>query len=73
MQNTTIGIWDKDWNLLKITETFKFMDTQIEFCCGLAMKDGNFLISFGYQDNAAFVLKMPVDVLDQLEYIDISD
>ena len=66
-------IWDKDWNLLKITETFKFMDTQIEFCCGLAMKDGNFLISFGYQDNAAFVLKMPVDVLDQLEYIDISD
>ena len=55
------------------TETFKFMDTQIEFCCGLAMKDGNFLISFGYQDNAAFVLKMPVDVLDQLEYIDISD
>ena len=66
-------IWDKDWNLVKITETFKFMDTQIEFCCGLAMKDGNFLISFGYQDNAAFVLKMPVDVLDQLKYIDISD
>lgn len=60
--------WDKDWNVTKITKPFKFMDTQIEFCCGLAEKDNNLLISFGFQDNAAYVLKMPTKVLDYLQY-----
>ena len=64
--------WDKDWNVIKITEPFKFMDTQIEFSCGLAHKDDNLLITYGYQDNAAYVLKMPTKVLDQLEYTKIN-
>lgn len=64
--------WDKDWNLVKITEPFKFMDTQIEFCCGLAKKGKDLLISFGYQDNAAYILKMPNKVLDLLTYVDLD-
>ena len=64
--------WDKDWNLVKITEPFKFMDTQIEFCCGLAKKGKDLLISFGYQDNAAYILKMPNKVLDLLAYVDLD-
>ena len=64
--------WDKDWNLVKITEPFKFMDTQIEFCCGLAKKGKDLLISFGYQDNAAYILKMPNKVLDLLNYVDLD-
>tara|TARA_A100000172_G_scaffold81160_1_gene73456 strand:- start:2806 stop:3816 length:1011 start_codon:yes stop_codon:yes gene_type:complete len=61
-------IWDKDWNLIKISKMFKFMDTRIEFCCGLVYKDNNFIISYGFQDNAAFALKMPENVLEKLEW-----
>ena len=61
--------WDKDWNVTKITEPFKFMEAQIEFSCGLAQKGDDLLITYGYQDNAAYVLRMPIKVLDQLEYV----
>ena len=44
------------------------MDTRIEFCCGLAYKDKNFIISYGFQDNAAFVLEMPEKILSNLEW-----
>jgi hypothetical protein len=64
--------WDKDWNVTKITKPFKFMEAQIEFNCGLAQKGDNFLITFGYQDNAAYVLQMPINILDQLEYDNIT-
>ena len=64
--------WDKNWDIVKITEPFKFMSAQIEFNCGLALKDDNLLITYGYQDNAAYLLKMPVKVLDQLEYVDLD-
>ena len=61
--------WDKDWNYVKISEAFKFMDGQIEFCCGLAEQGDNLLLSFGFVDNAAYILKMPKSVLDDLDYI----
>ena len=60
--------WDKDWNVAKITLPFKFMSAQIEFVVGLAQKDDDLLISFGYQDNASYVLRMPIKTLDKLEY-----
>jgi len=61
-------IWDKDWNLIHLSKPFKFMAAQIEFACGLAIKDDNFIITYGYQDNAAYALKMPISLLDQLEW-----
>lgn len=60
--------WDKDWNTTAVTKPLKFMEAQIEFCCGLAKKDNQFLITFGYQDNAAYILSMPENILDNLEY-----
>ena len=44
------------------------MDAMIEFNCGLAEQEDNLLITFGYQDNAAYILKMPKVVLDKIEY-----
>jgi hypothetical protein len=35
------------------------MGAKIEFACGLAQKNDNILITFGFQDNAAFVLECP--------------
>ena len=48
------------------------MSTQIEFNTGLALKDDNFIITYGYQDNAAYALKMPVNLLDKLEWEDVN-
>jgi hypothetical protein len=63
-------VWDRSWNIIKITDAFTFMNADIEFCCGMAEYQGNFLISFGFQDNCAFILKIPVDVLEK--YLGIS-
>ena len=59
-------IWDKEWNLVKFTDAFSFMNADIEFCCGAALYKDHLLITFGFQDNCAFVLKMPTDVVDKI-------
>ena len=59
-------VWTRDWHLVRITDSFSFMDADIEFCCGAAWQDNNLLVSFGYQDNAAFVLRMPRELLDDI-------
>lgn len=59
-------VWDRDWRLVKATPNFSFMAADIEFCCGAAWLGSDLLLSFGYQDNAAFVLKIPRGFLDQL-------
>jgi len=56
-------LWDKQFNLLGYSEIFDFMGGDIEFCCGLAFKDSTFYLSFGFQDNVAFILKLPETIL----------
>jgi len=60
--------YDKEWNIVKVSKRFKFMDAMIEFNCGLADSGDDLLITFGYQDNAAYILKMPKNLLDKIEY-----
>ena len=52
-------VWDREWNLLEVSESFSFMDAKIEFCCGMASHGDFLLVSFGFQDNAAFLLGVP--------------
>lgn len=59
-------VWDDQLNLVGMTDKFSFLDAQIEFCAGAAVKDGNLLISFGFQDNAAFILRVPGAVVEDL-------
>ena len=60
-------VWDKDVNLVGMsTESFSFLDARIEFCAGAAAYNGDLLISFGFQDNAAFVLKVPNLVVEEM-------
>lgn len=61
-----ILVWDRQWNLVRYTNSFSFMGADIEFCCGAAFVDNEFVISFGYQDNCAFLLRMSQQLLDQL-------
>jgi hypothetical protein len=66
-------IWDKDWNVKSLSKPFKFMGAMIEFCCGLLVKDNNLIMSYGYQDNAAYALKMPIETLNDLEWENLSN
>ena len=70
--NHRIIVWDKDWNIVGSTNDFHFMGTQIdhttgyeyniEFATGMCFLDGNVCISYGYQDNGTFILKIPEKV-----------
>jgi hypothetical protein len=61
-----IVTWDLDWNVVNISDDFDFMTGYIEFCCGLAVKDDNVLVSFGYEDNAAYLLNIPLNYFKTL-------
>jgi len=66
--NHRFVFYDKDWNIVKVSKPFKFMDAMIEFNCGLAEVGDDLLITFGFQDNAAYILKMPKIILEKIEY-----
>lgn len=59
-------VWDKNWNIVRSTDEFSFMKGDIEFVTGLAFYKGNVLITFGFQDNAAYILSMPEASFDKL-------
>lgn len=59
-------IWDLDWNLRHISEAFNFMDGEVEFCCGMAFYKEDLLISFAFQDNSAYILKIPKSKIDSI-------
>ena len=62
--------WDRNFNLIKWTDPFSIMGGQVEFCIGLARKDNDFLMTFGFQDNAAYLLKFSEKVLEKMFYVD---
>ena len=59
-------VWDKDFNFKGITKIFSFLNALIEFCVGAAVFNNDLLLSFGFQDNVAFVLQTPGELIDQL-------
>jgi hypothetical protein len=59
-------VWDNELNLVGIGEPFSFLDGRIEFCVGAAIYEGDLLISFGFQDNAAFVLRTPKVIVEDM-------
>ena len=61
-------VWDKDWNIVKITEQFDFMGAEIEFCAGMTEYKGDIIVSFGFQDNAAYLLKIPRKNINEIVY-----
>ena len=51
-------VYDKDWNFVNCTPQFRLMNGEIEFITGMAKLGDEVLISFGFQDNAAYVLRL---------------
>lgn len=59
-------VWDNDFKLIGLSASLSFLDGQIEFVCGAAVVNDNLLVTFGFQDNAAFALEMPHDMVNNL-------
>lgn len=56
--------WDKTFKTQRFSRLFSFLNMKIEFCCGLARYKNDFLITFGAQDNAAYILKVPYSLVE---------
>lgn len=60
-------VWDDKMSLIGLSrEPFAFLDGQIEFCAGAAVHNGDLLVSFGMSDNAAYVLRVPSVVIEEM-------
>lgn len=51
-------VWDNDWNIVKVSKQFSFLSAEIEFAVGMCEYGDDYLITFGFQDNAAYLLKV---------------
>jgi hypothetical protein len=61
-----VVIWDEQFNFAGMSKPFSFLDGLVEFAVGAAKQGDDLLISFGFQDNAAFVLRVPKTVVEDL-------
>lgn len=57
-------VWDKDFNIVNYSKDFSIMGGHVEFCVGMSRQDKNFIMTFGFQDNAAYLLKVPEQVIE---------
>lgn len=51
-------VWDKNWNIAKVSKQFSFLNGGIEFAVGMCEYGEDYLITFGFQDNAAYLLRV---------------
>ena len=56
-------VWDKDWKIDKISKRFSFLGGAIEFAVGMCEYGDDYLMTFGFQDNAAYLLRAPKQVV----------
>ncbi len=59
-------LWDNEWNIVKASNDFSFLGGHVEFCIGMVEYQGDFLITFGFQDNAAYIMKTPRKIIEDI-------
>lgn len=61
--------WDSNWNIVATTPVFHFMDAHVEFATGMCpYGESEVLITFGYQDNAAYILRVPLEAIRNFQH-----
>lgn len=51
-------VWDTNWDIVKVSKRFSFLEAEIEFAVGMCEYGDDYLITFGFQDNAAYLLRV---------------
>ncbi len=59
-------IFNDDFTIHRISEQFNFMTAKIEFCIGLAQYKEDILITFGFQDNSSYIIRINKDELSDI-------
>ena len=59
-------IFNEDYTIDVLSEQFNFMTAKVEFCIGLAEYCDDILITFGFQDNSSYIIRINKDSLDLL-------
>lgn len=57
-------VWDKDFNIVNLSKEFSFMGGHVEFCAGMSQYNDDILLTFGFQDNASYILRMSKKTLE---------
>jgi hypothetical protein len=57
---------NRDFEIERWSDAFNFMTGHIEFCCGLAVNKDDVKITFGFQDNAAFMLNTTKETIEKI-------
>lgn len=52
--------YDKDMNLIRISEPFVFINPGIEYCCGMCKDDANVYITFSCGDACSNMIRIPI-------------
>lgn len=60
-------IWDSNWDIIQVSPQFSFLEADVEFAVGMTEYEDNYLMTFGFQDNASYLLK--VSKYDVLNFI----
>lgn len=60
--------WNKNWEPIHRSQQFSFLGAKIEFACGLAKRNNEIFITFGFQDNAAYVVKTDMNTVKDFIY-----
>lgn len=61
------AIWDKDFNLKRISQPYKFEGEPVEFCTGACIKDDFMYITYSVMDKDASIMRIPIeDILTRL-------
>jgi len=51
-------VWDKNWDIIEVSPQFSFLEGEIEFAVGMCEYGDDYLITFGFQDNASYLLRV---------------
>jgi len=54
-------MFDAAFRMVAATEPFYFLERGVEYCAGLAERDGQLYASFGFWDREAYIARMPLD------------
>lgn len=64
--------WDREWNISRVSHPFRMLGGGIEFVSGMAIYGDDVLISFGFQDSLAFMLKVPFNIIEEFLNEEVS-
>lgn len=61
-------IWDNDWNIVKVSKQFAFLNAEVEFAVGMCKYKNDYLMTFGFQDNAAYLLRISQEFVNKFVF-----